>query len=301
MSGSRVRLTQPKGKGMRFRHRARGLVGIAVLCICGGLLTAPSAWARTVNVNALAHVAYLGTTSSGLQWAGTVNDPGIGNGGLVATFGRTAGGYRGTATIVNPSGSLTATVGVTVHLEGHLVRFGITADVRSATGRFTGARGTLTGSALVTATAPVGTLRLHGTLHGASGRAPVPLSGARVRHVDGRFLGVELSLSRSGVETVIGSVTGLVPGPAVMVARERATTTSSRGTLTVFAAGGTLTGVFDVRFPGGSRVRTETGTYTFTRGSGDLSGAHTTPLVVHGRRDLKLQRIATRMQGTLVL
>jgi len=129
----------------------------------------------------------------------------------------------------------------------------------------------------------------------------VPLSGAQVRHVDGRFLGAELSLSRAGVETVIGSATGLVPGPAVMVAQERTTTTSAHGTLTVFAAGGTLTGVFDVRFPGESRVRTETGTYTFTRGSGDLSGAHTTPLTVRGERDLKLQRIAVRMQGALTL
>lgn len=264
-----------------------------------GLIMAPNAWARTVNVNALAHVAYLGTTSSGLQWAGTVNDPALGNGGLEATFGRSGGGYRGSATIVNPFGSLTAAVQVTVRLEGHLVRFGITADLTGATGRFAGARGTLTGSALVTATAPVGTLRLHGTLHGASGRAPAALGGAGVRHVDGHFLGVELSLARSGVETVVGTVTGLVPGPAVMVAQERATTTSSHGTLKVFAAGGTLTGVFDVRFPGGSRVRVETGTYTFTRGSGDLSGVHTTPLMVRGTRDLTLQRISTHMKGTL--
>lgn len=274
-------------------------MSIAVACICGGLFGAPTASAATVNVNALAHVAFIGTTSRGLQWAGTVNDPGIGNGALLASFGRTAGGYRGTATIVNPSGSLAATVRVTVHLEGHLVRFGITADLTRGTGRFTGARGTLIGSALVTATAPVGTLRLHGTLHGASGRAPGPPGGAATRHVNGRFQGAELRLARNGIETVIGSITGLVPGPAVMVAQERATTTSSHGTLTVFTAGGTLHGVFDVRFPGGGRVRTETGTYTFTRGSGDLSGAHTTPLVVRGRRDLKLQRISVRIQGAL--
>lgn len=274
----------------------------AIVCGFGGLLAAPSAWARTVNVNALAHVAYIGTTSRGLQWAGTVNDPALGNGGLVATFGRTAGGYRGTAAIVNPSGSLTATVRVTVRLEGQLVRFGVTADVTDATGRFTGARGTLTGSALVTATAPVGTLRLHGTLRGASGRAPAPLGGAGVQRVDGRFLGAELSLARSGVETVVGSATGLVPGPAVLVAYERATMTSARGTFTVFAAGGTVTGVFDVRFPGGSRVRSETGTWTVTRGSGDLSGAHTTSAIaVRGTRDLKLQMIALRIQGALIL
>lgn len=274
---------------------------VAVLVGCAGLVAAPGAWARTVNVNALAHVAYLGTTSSGLQWAGTMHDPALGNGAVVASFGRTAGGYRGTATIVNPSGSLTGAVRVNVRLEGHLVHFGITADVTRGTGRFTGAQGTLTGSALVTATAPVGTLRLHGTLHGASGRAPGPLGGAGIRHVDGHFLGVELSLARSGVETVIGTATGLVPGPAVMLARERTTTTSAHGTLTLFTAGGTLTGVFDVRFPGAGRVRTETGTYTFTRGSGDLRGAHTTPLTVRGRRDLKVQRISTRMRGALTL
>jgi hypothetical protein len=250
-------------------------------------------------VNALAHIAYIGTTSRGPQWAGTINDRALGKGALVASFGRSAGGYRGTGTIVSPSGSLNETVQVTVHLEGHLVRFGITADVTGATGRFTGARGTLTGSALVTATNSVGTLRLHGTLHGASGRVPAPLGG--VRHVDGRFLGVELSLARNGVETVIGSATGLVPGPAITVAQERTTTTSAHGTLTVFAAGGTLTGAFDVRFPGGGRVRTETGTYAFTRGSGDLSGVHATSLAVRGTRDLKLQRIATRMKGVLIL
>jgi hypothetical protein len=134
----------------------------------------------------------------------------------VASFGPTAGGHRGTASIVSPSGSLTADVRVTVHLEGHLVVFGITADLAGATGRFSGARGTLTGS------------------------APLGGTGTGVRHVDGRFLGVELSLSRSGVETVVGSV---------------------------------------------------------TRGSGELSGAHTTPLMVRGTRDLKLQRIATRHRG----
>lgn len=285
---------------MRTLRTIPAAVLVAVVWGSTGLLAAPNAWARSVNVNARAHVTYLATTSRGLEWAGTVSDPTLGNGGLVAVFGRTAGGYKGTASIVNPSGSLTATVHVTVHLEGHLVRFNLTADVTGATGRFTGARGTLTGSALVTATAPVGTLRLHGTLQGASGRAPAPPSGAGVRHVNGRFLGAELSLSHSGMETVVGSVTGLVPGPAVMVAQERATTTSSHGTLTVFAAGGTLKGSFNVRFPGGSRVRTESGTYTFTRGSGDLRGFHTSPLMVRGKRNLKLQHISVRMQGELI-
>jgi hypothetical protein len=267
---------------------------------CVGMATAPSAWARTVNVNTVAHVVYLGATSSGLQWAGITTDPVLGSGGLVASFGHTARGYRGTSTIVTSSGSISGAVQVIVRLRGHLVNFGITADVTRGTGRFSGARGTLTGGALVTATAPVGTLRLHGTLHGASGQAPAPPGARVVRSVDGHFLGAELSLSRSGVETVVGSITGLVGGPAVMVAQERTSPTSAHGTLTVFASGGALGGSFDVRFPGGGRVRTETGTYTFTRGSGDLSGAHTTPLVVHGARDLRLQRISTRMKGTLV-
>lgn len=117
------------------------MAGIGGICVAVGLFAyAPSASASTVSADALAHVAYGGTASSGLEWAGTVVDPALGNGGLLATFGRTAAGYRGTATMVNPNGSLTATVQVTVHLEGHLVRFGVAADVTGATGRFTGAR-----------------------------------------------------------------------------------------------------------------------------------------------------------------
>ena len=289
---------------MRFVHTTLGWALVAVLAAWFVLFAcAPRAWgAGIVNVDARARVAYVGTTHGGLQWAGTVNDPALGNGGLLATFARAAGGYRGTATIVDPSGSLTATVRVTVRLEGHLVRFGVTADVTGATGRFTGARGTLTGSALVTATVPVGTLRLHGTLHGASGRAPVTLSGAGVRHVDGRFLGAVLSLSRSGVETVVGSAIGLLPGPAVLVAHERATRTSAHGTLTVFAAGGVLTGTFDIRFPGSSQVRFETGTWTLSGGSGDLSGAHSTPVIaLRGTRDLRRELIALRTRGALQL
>jgi len=130
----------------------------------------------------------------------------------------------------------------------------------------------------------------------------VPPAGAGVRHVDGRFLGAELSLARDGVLTVVGSITGLVPGPAVLVAHGRATTTSSRGTITVYAAGGTLTGDYNVRFPGSSAVRSESGTWTFTGRSGDLSGAHSTPVIaVRGTRDLKLELIALRIQGALTL
>ncbi|HTX11454.1 MAG TPA: hypothetical protein VME22_22725 [Solirubrobacteraceae bacterium] len=282
-------------------RRYPAVVLVAALLGWAGLVTAPSAWAGTVNVNTLAHVAYIGETTSGFHWVGTVTDPALGNGALTATLRLVPGGYAGTATILNPSGSLTGAVRATFREQGQLVHFGLTADITAASGRFAGARGTLTGTALVTATLAIGTLRLHGTLHGASGRAPAPLGGPRVRRVDGHFLGAGLSLARDGVFTAVGSVTGLVPGPAVMVAHERATTTSAHGTLTLYAAGGTLTGVFNVRYPGGNQVRVETGTYTFSRGSGDLSGAHTTPLMVRGVRELQSERISTRMKGTFTL
>jgi hypothetical protein len=118
--------------------------------------------------------------------------------------------------------------------------------------------------------------------------------------VDGRFLGAELSLARDGVLTVVGSATGLIPGPAVLVARGRATTTGSRGTITLFTAGGTLSGVYNVRFPGSGPLRFETGTWTITRGSGDLSGAHG-PIALRGTRNLKLELIALRIRGALTL
>lgn len=284
--------------GMRFPHRNQVLVSIAVVCMCGGLLTAPCASAATVNVNALARIAYVGSTGGALQFAGTVSDPAVGTGGLLATVHVVSGGYGGSAAIVSASGSLTGTVRATARPQGDLVQLSLTDAVTAATGRLAGARGTLTGSATVTATGGVGELRLRGTLRGAGGRPPAPLSGEGVRHVNGRFQGAELSLARSGVLTVVGSVTGLVRGPAVLVAHERATTTSARGTLTVFAAGGTLTGAFDVRFPVGSQVRSETGTWTFTGGSGDLRGAHTTsPITLRGTRDLVTELIALRIRG----
>ena len=276
-------------------------VCVTVLVGFAGTLTASSAWARSVNVNAVAHVAYVGRTGSGFQWAGTVMDAGLGNGALQANLRLVPGGYVGGATIVNPSGSLTGAVRATLRLEGHLVHFGLTATITAATGRFAGARGTLTGSALVTATLADGSLRLHGTLHGASGRAPVPL-GAGVRHVVGRLRGAELSLTREGVLTVVGSITGLVPGPAVLVARGRTTTAGTRGTITVFAAGGTLSGVYDVRFPGSGPVRSETGTWNLTRGSGDLTGGHSAgAIALRGTRNLVLELIALRIQGALIL
>jgi hypothetical protein len=261
---------------------------------------APSAWGATVNVNVVAQVAYIGATGSGFHWAGTVTDPALGDGGLTATLRLVRSGYVGNATILNSSGSLTGSVTATLRQRGQLVHFGLTADITAASGRFAGARGTLTGTALVTATLADGHLRLHGTLHGASGRAPAPLGGARVRHVDGRFLGAELSLARDRVLTVVGSATGLVPGPAVLVARGRETTTGSRGMITLFTAGGTLSGVYNVRFPGSGPLRSETGTWTITRGSGEESGAHG-PIALRGTRNLRLELIALRIRGALTL
>jgi len=276
---------------------------LAAVGVLGGLFAgAENASARTINVNAVAHVAYIGTTSGGFQWAGPVTDPALGNGGVQAALRLVPTGYVGTATIVDPSGSLTGAVRATVRRHGQLVRFGLTADITVATGRFAGARGRLTGTALVTATLALGSLRLHGTLHGAVGRSPAPPAATIVRHVDGRVLAAELSLARNGIVTVVGSVIGLVPGPAVLVEHGRATTTSARGTLTVFAPGGTLTGVFAVRFRGTSGVRPETGTWTITRGSGDLSGAHTTSAIaLRGTRNLVVEQIAVRIRGAIIL
>jgi hypothetical protein len=284
---------------LRFLCRRPGWAIVAAVGAWAGLLACPpSAWAGTVEVNALARVAYVGTTSSGLQWAGTVTDPALGGGGLLASLGRTAGGYAGSATIVNSSGSLTGTVRATLRRQVNLVHFDITADITIATGRFAGARGTLTGTALVTATLAVGSLRLHGTLHGAAGRLPAGPPGTVVRHVDGRFRGAELSVAHSGEETVVGSATGIVPGPAVVVVRDRATLTTVRGTFTVFVAGGSLAGVIDVRLRGRSAVRSESGTATITGGAGDLSGARSTSAAaVSGTRDLVTQLIALRIRG----
>lgn len=274
---------------------------VALLCAAAVLVAAASASARTLHVKALARVAYVGTTSRGLELAGTVSDRALGKGGLLAALGATAGGYGGTATIVNPSGSLTATVRVATRSQGTLVNFGVTADVTAGTGRFAGARGTLTGTALVTATAAVGNLRLHGTLRGATGRAPAPVPNRGVRHVKGVFRGAELSLARGGLETLVGSAAGLVPGPAVVVVRDRATTTRARGTYTLFAAGGTLTGFLDVHIGGGSgALRAENGTVTVTGGTGAFRGAHTTsPGVVRGTRDLRSQQLVLRITGGL--
>jgi hypothetical protein len=231
-----------------------------------------------------------------------MTDPALGDGGLLASLRHTASGYAGSATIINPSGSLTGTVRAILRRQGHLVHFGIAADITTATGRFAGARGTLTGTALVTATLAVGSLQLHGTLHGAAGGSPAPPAGTVVRHVDGRFRGAELSVAHSGEETVVGSATGVVPGPAVVVVHDRATTTTVRGTLTVFVAGGSLTGVIDVRLRGGGAVRSESGTPTIAGGAGDLRGAHTTsPAVVSGTRNLVTELIALRIRGDLTL
>lgn len=276
----------------------RALAFVSALCGSWCLLLAPSAQAATVNVNALARVVYIGSNAGAVQFAGTVTDPAVGNGGLLATVRPTAGGFRGSALFVNPSGSMTGTFRVTVRVQGPLVRLGFIGAVTGATGRFAGARGTLTGSALVTATLAKGNLRLHGTLHGAVGRAPTPLPSALVRHVDGRFQGAELSVAPSGLETIVGSATGIVPGPAVVVVHDRATRTSVRGTFTVFVAGGSVSGVIGVRLRGSGAVRSESGTATITGGVGDLTGARSTSsAAVSGTRNLVTQLIALTIRG----
>ena len=158
-----------EGEGMRFPHRTQGLAWIAAVCMCGGLLAARSASGATVNVNALARIAYVGSTGGALQFAGTVNDPALGNGGLLATVRLVSGKYGGTATLVTASGSLTGTLRATARAQGDLVHLSLTDAVTAATGRLAGARGTLTGSSTVTATGGVGELRLRG----AAGRTPV--------------------------------------------------------------------------------------------------------------------------------
>jgi Domain of unknown function DUF11/Bacterial lectin len=99
--------------------------------------------------------------------------------------------------------------------------------------------------------------------------------------VDGRFEGIELSLERNGEETVVGSATGIFPGPAVVVVHDRATTTTVRGTFTMFVAGGSLTGVINVRLLGRGALRSESGTATITGGAGELRGARSTSAALY--------------------
>jgi len=88
----------------------------------------------------------------------------------------------------------------------------------------------------------------------------------------------------------------------VVVVHDRATTTTVRGTFTLFAAGGSLTGTIDLRFRGIGAVRSEAGTGTITGGAGNLSGARTTaPAMIRGTRNLRSQLIALRIQGALRL
>ncbi len=75
-----------------------------------------------------------------------------------------------------------------------------------------------------------------------------------------------------------------------------------RGSFTVFAAGGSLSGVVNLRRRGRGAVRSETGTATITAGSGDLSGARSiSPAAVSGTRNLVSQLIGLRIQGALRL
>lgn len=280
----------------------RGIPGwarVLGVLVCGGLfVSAPNAWAKTINVNARARVAIVSSSGGVFQLAGAVSDPSISNGGLLVTVHPAAGGYAGTATFVNRSGSVAAAVRVAARVHGQLVHLSLTAPVKGASGEFAGARGTLSGAGTVTAVFGVGVLRLHGTLRGVSGRAPKPLRGAGVVHVHGRFQGSEVRLSRSGKETVIGVAAGLVPGPAIVVAHLRSRTTSVRGNFTLFASGGSLSGSISLRFRNRGAVRSESGTGRVTGGSGYLRGAHSTsPAIVSGTRSLKTQQIVLRFRG----
>jgi len=141
-----------------------------VFCVCGCLFaSAPTAWAKTINVNALAHIAVTSSSGGVLQLAGPLSDPAVANGGLLVIEHPAAGGYAGKATFVTPSGSVTAAMRVSARIQGPLAHLRVTAFVTAATGVFAGARGTLTGSATVTAVFGVGYLRLQERCAGPPG------------------------------------------------------------------------------------------------------------------------------------
>ena len=180
-------------------------------------------------------------------------------------------------------------------------RLSVTGHVSGATGRFTGGHGPLTGSTTINPSFGVGVLRLRGTLHGATGRDPVRAPSSAVQHVVGHFAGIQVSLNRTGEETVVGPATGVVPGPAVVVVHDRTSATAIHGTFTMFTAGGSLSGVIDLRFRDRGSVRSEAGTARVTKGAGVLSGARTvSPAVVQGTRDLRSQRIAFTIRGAFL-
>lgn len=284
-------------------RRIRRLARWVALGACGGLLLwAPEAWGRSVTVNARAEVGVFRSTHGVFEFAAAVSDPSLGDGGLLATIRQGANGYVTTGTFVNRFGSLVGTLHATVREQGSLVHLSFAGPVTAATGRFAGARGTLTGTGTVTTATGVGVLRLHGTLRGMTGRAPGPPSTPVVRRVNGSFIGIEVVLARSGEETIVGPVTGVVPGPAVVVVHDRASSTTVRGTFSVFTAGGSATGVIDLRFRGQGSVRSESGTVSVTGGNGDLSGARTMGLgSVSGTRDLITEEIVLRIRGVLRL
>jgi hypothetical protein len=287
---------------MRFLRRTQGVVWVTAVAVSAGLLAAaPSASARNVSVNVRATVIAINASTRVLRFAGTASDPGLGNGGLVITVHPVSGGFAGALTIVGPSGSVTAAVRINVRTRAQLVRFNATASVTAATGRLAGAHGTLTGGGAVTADRGFGELHLAGVLRGATGRSPGTAGGTR--QVDGTFQGAIVSFDRSGAERIMGSVTGLTPGPAVAVFKARVTGSRARGTLTILAAGGTLTADFNLRLgPGMGRFRIDTGTGSVTGGTGAVAGARSVaPIAVHGTRDLVTQLINLRIRGKVTL
>lgn len=282
--------------------------GILVLALgaCGSiaLLAAPSAGARTVHITSRATIALVGTRAGHFRFSGPVTDRALGDGGMLLKVHRTSGGLAGTATIIDGLGSLkgkvrmrtTGHTSVTAHEK-------VTVAVTKASGAFTGARGTLTGRATIRNSSPAGVMRLRGTLRGARGRAPTPPPGTHTHRLNGRFGLAELSvnLKQSNRARAIGSGTGAVRGPTVLVVNERSTKTGVHGTFTLFAAGGSLTGAINWRekAPGTGSGR---GSARITGGTGDLTGAHSSSAatIIVGRNQ-QLQIVILRIRGAFTL
>ncbi len=254
-------------------------------------------------MNVRGQIGIISSGSPALRIAGTLRGAGLGQGGLIADLRPTRGGYAGTLTIVDGSGSLVASLRASARTRGTLVHLSATAPVTGASGRLRGARGTLRWTMILTGDGDVGAIQLAGNLRGAAGRAPGPAVGSRALRVDARMQGTSVALARNGQETIVGAVSGVVPGPAVVVLRVSSTARLLHSAFTIFAAAGTVTGRIDLRRgSGGAQVRTDTGTAVVTGGTGAFLGAHTVgPAVVRGTRDLVTQLIELRIRGELRL
>lgn len=287
----------------RSRHGRRAAAWLGGGCACVALWgAAPATAASSVAINASGAIGLISPAGTTLSFAGTLAGGGIGSGALLADLRPASGGYRGSATIVDGAGSLSGVVRIRARAQSSLIRLTLSLSVTGATGRFTGGRGTLTGSATVTAERGVGRLSLAGIIRGAAGRAPGAVS-PRTVVVNGSVQGTEAAVDRHGVETLVGRVTGVTPGPAVAVLQARSTVRTINSTFTLFTAGATLTGQLDLRRgPPRGAVRTDTGTASVTGGAGALAGARTpAPTAVRGTRNLVSQLFSLRIRGRLVL